>query len=81
MRHLGHAAEQRLAHLGDDGAGAETMELSTPQVCFTLLFVAYPGVALKVMQTFHCQNVEGTSFLIADMRLQCYTPEWFGYGR
>ena len=46
---------------------------------FMLLFVAYPGVALNVMRMFHCVAVEGTSYLAADMRLECYTSTWAGY--
>ncbi len=46
---------------------------------FMLLFVAYPGVALKVLRMFRCREVDGVSWLAADMRLQCYTSEWFGY--
>ena len=45
---------------------------------FMLLFVAYPGVALNVMRMFNCIDVEGHSYLVADMRLECYTPTWAG---
>ena len=45
---------------------------------FMLLFVAYPGVALNVMRVFHCKAVDEQSFLVADMRLQCYTAQWAG---
>jgi hypothetical protein len=45
---------------------------------FMLLFVAYPGVALKIMRMFRCVDIEGTHWLAADMRLQCYTGRWFG---
>ena len=38
-----------------------------------------PGVALKIMLMFNCVDIEGTMWLVADMRQQCYTPEWFGY--
>ena len=38
-----------------------------------------PGVALKIMRLFRCMEVEGESWLVADMRLQCYTGEWAGY--
>lgn len=36
----------------------------------------YPGVSLKLMRVFKCLNVEDDWFLEADMRLQCFTPEW-----
>jgi hypothetical protein len=37
---------------------------------FMLLFLAYPGVSLKVLRVFKCVDVEGTSYLVADMRLK-----------
>ena len=37
------------------------------------------GVSLKIMRMFRCVEVEGTAWLAADMRLQCYTSEWIGY--
>ena len=46
---------------------------------FMLLFVAYPGIALKIMQLFHCVKIEGEWYLEQDMRLQCYTGDWTGY--
>ena len=46
---------------------------------FMILFVAYPGVSLKIFQLFHCRRVEGVDWLVADMRLRCYTPEWTGF--
>ena len=36
------------------------------------------GVSLKIMGVFRCVEVEGTSWLAADMRLQCYTGQWIG---
>ena len=36
------------------------------------------GVSLKIMRLFRCESIEGTAWLAADMRLQCYTGEWFG---
>ena len=38
------------------------------------------GVSLKIMRMFRCVEVEGVSWLAADMRLQCYTSEWIAYG-
>jgi hypothetical protein len=38
--------------------------------CFMLLFLAYPGVSLKVLRIFKCRNIDGQSYLEADMRLQ-----------
>ena len=48
------------------------------KVSFMLLFVAYPGVALKIMRMFKCRLIEGQYWLEADMRLLCYTGEWAG---
>ena len=36
------------------------------------------GVSLKIMRLFRCEAIEGTFWLAADMRLQCYTSEWVG---
>ena len=40
---------------------------------------ADPGVSLKIFKTFKCIEVEGTWWLVADMRLQCYDGAWWGY--
>ena len=45
---------------------------------FLLLLLAYPGIALKILQAFKCQEIDGVSWLVADMRLQCYTAQWAG---
>jgi hypothetical protein len=46
---------------------------------FTVLFLAYPGVSLKVLRLFKCREVNGTHWLEADMRLQCFNSQWAGY--
>jgi hypothetical protein len=46
---------------------------------FMLLFVAYPGVSLKVLRLFKCRNIEGEWWLAADMRLRCYDGRWAGF--
>jgi hypothetical protein len=46
---------------------------------FMILFIAYPSVSQKILRTFRCRLVEGRYYLAADMRLQCYTREWYGY--
>jgi len=46
---------------------------------FMFLFLCYPGITLKIFRMFKCRNVDGTSYLVADLRLQCYTAEWAGY--
>jgi hypothetical protein len=45
-----------------------------------VLFIAYPSVSVKILRLFRCREVEGTYYLVADMRLECFTPEWWGYG-
>ena len=38
------------------------------RTAFLFLFVAYPGVSLKIMKMFKCVEVEGQHWLVADMR-------------
>jgi hypothetical protein len=38
--------------------------------CFLVMFLAYPGVSLKVLRVFKCRDIAGVSYLEADMRLQ-----------
>ncbi len=40
---------------------------------------ALSGVSLKILRLFRCREIDGVSWLEADMRLQCYTTEWTGY--
>jgi hypothetical protein len=44
-----------------------------------LLFIAYPSVSQKIFRLYQCDNVEGVSYLVSDMRVRCYTREWFAY--
>ncbi len=46
---------------------------------FMLLFIAYPGVSLKVLRLFKCRQIEGVWWLAADMRLRCYDGRWVGF--
>jgi hypothetical protein len=46
---------------------------------FMLLFIAYPGVSLKVLRLFKCREIEGEWWLAADMRLRCYDGRWAGF--
>jgi hypothetical protein len=46
---------------------------------FMLLFIAYPGVSLKVLRLFKCRNIDGVWWLAADMRLRCYDGRWAGF--
>lgn len=47
--------------------------------CFLLLFVAYAAVSIKVLRMFRCRKIEGTWYLVADMRLECFTATWWSY--
>ncbi len=38
--------------------------------CFLVMFLAYPGVSLKVLQVFQCRDINGVAYLEADMRLK-----------
>jgi hypothetical protein len=49
------------------------------RLVFMVLFVAYPSVSIKIFRLFNCVAVEGRYWLTADVRLQCYTREWYGY--
>ncbi len=40
---------------------------------FLVMFLAYPGVSLKVLRVFQCREIDGVSYLEADMRLQVRT--------
>ena len=44
-----------------------------------VLFIAYPSVSMKVFRIFNCIKVDGHWWLSADMRLQCFTQEWYGF--
>jgi hypothetical protein len=46
---------------------------------FMLLFIAYPGVSLKVLRLFKCRHIEVEWWLAADMRLRCYDGRWAGF--
>jgi hypothetical protein len=49
------------------------------RLSFTYLMLCYPGITLRVLRLFKCQTVEGVRYLTADLRLRCFTPQWFGY--
>jgi hypothetical protein len=44
-----------------------------------VLFVAYPSVSVKILRLFNCVKVEGHYWLDADMALQCFTLQYWGY--
>jgi hypothetical protein len=44
-----------------------------------VLFIAYPSISVKIFRLFRCIPVEGKHWLVADMRLQCFTPRWLAF--
>jgi hypothetical protein len=88
MARLHSLAAQASADTGGDAMPAQFSPTVAPpkvswsrllKLSFMFLFMAYPGVSLKLMRLFKCRNVEGVWWLAADMRLRCYTGEWAGY--
>ena len=49
------------------------------RVVSMVLFIAYPSVSVKIFKLFRCREVEGHYWLVADMRLQCFTSTWTAY--
>ena len=49
------------------------------RVASMVLFIAYPSVSTKIMRLYNCRLVEGHYWLVADMRLQCFTGQWLAY--
>lgn len=43
------------------------------------LFLLYPGLSSKVIGHFHCINVDGTSYLMADMTISCSDHEYLSF--
>merc|ERR1711871_785349 len=39
----------------------------------------HPTLSGKAFQFFRCRNIEGTSYLMADYQIHCYTPQWDGF--
>ena len=44
-----------------------------------LLFLVYPSVSSTVLRLYVCQEIEGASYLEADLRVSCHTAEWTSY--
>ena len=68
------------ARLKRSPAGAELVrtalkEARVKAVFYVLLF-AFPLVCPPVVATFICRTVDGTSYLVADYRLECGTAAW-----
>ena len=52
-------------------AGTSALKL----VIFIVLFI-YPTICSKVFTTFKCDNVNGESFMVADMTVTCFAGDW-----
>ena len=46
-----------------------------------ILSIAYTPVAEATLGVFSCQEIEGVWYLLDDVSLRCYTPEWYYYRR
>ena len=42
-----------------------------------VLFIAYPSVSIKIFRLFNCRKVDGHYWIAADMRLRCFTKQWW----
>jgi hypothetical protein len=49
------------------------------RVMSMVLFIAYPSISVKIFRLFRCISVEGKYWLVADMRLQCFTGRWTAF--
>ena len=43
------------------------------------LFMIYPAVSSNVLRLYVCTDIDGTSWLLTDLRVQCYTSQWKTY--
>jgi hypothetical protein len=43
------------------------------------LFLVYPAVSSKVLRLYICKNFDGVDRLLADVRVECYTSQWYQY--
>lgn len=46
------------------------------QMLFFLLFLVYPSLSATILRLYICTTIEGTSYLVADMTVQCHTSTW-----
>lgn len=44
-----------------------------------LLFLIYPAISSSVLRLYVCKQIGNTSYLLADLRVQCYTETWTRY--
>ena len=76
-------ARRRVAHVTRRSSVLEVIK-GTPwvqvfRVESMVLFIAYPSVSVKIFRLFNCVSVAGSYYLVEDMRLMCYTRQWWGY--
>lgn len=48
-------------------------------MCIFCLFLVYPKLSSSIVSFFVCVEVEGTSYLVADVAFKCYTGIWNSY--
>jgi len=44
---------------------------------FILVLLLHPTVSGEAFQLFRCRTIEGTTYLMADYSLHCYTTKWY----
>lgn len=40
------------------------------------LFLLYPGESSTILRLYICKDIDGQGYLLADLRVQCYTDTW-----
>lgn len=44
-----------------------------------ILFLIYPSESSTILRLYICKDVDGTGYLLTDVRIQCYTDTWHIY--
>ena len=40
------------------------------------LLLCYAPISVRLLRTFRCVDIDGTPYLLADVRVECYTRTW-----
>jgi len=51
----------------------------TYRLALFTLFLLYPGVSSSVLAMFTCHDVEGTYYMLSDIRVLCLDARWYRY--
>ena len=43
------------------------------------LFLIYPALSSNVLRLYVCVDIDGTQWLLTNLRVQCYTSAWYQY--